>query len=121
MVRGDNELSFEFHQSVIASAQTRGFLRGAHPGARRPFQPAMSKLPTTPPPFTPGLPLRRTLFSTLAVGTLMLTGCGGSGGGGSGIPAFFPTTTGTPAAVAPAPKAPGPGKKHGHGKKGKKG
>ncbi|WP_445289526.1 S-layer protein [Variovorax atrisoli] len=67
----------------------------------------MSKLPTTPPPFTPALPLRRTLFSTLAVGTLMLTGCGGSGGGGSGIPAFFPTATGTPAAVAPAP-APAP-------------
>ena len=62
----------------------------------------MSTFPTALPTT---LPFRRSLFSTLAIGTLALAGCGG--GGGSSAPAFFPTTPGTPTAVAPAP-APAP-------------
>jgi hypothetical protein len=48
-------------------------------------------------------PFRRTLFSTLAVGTLMLAGCGG----GSDGPGFVPLPTATAPTPAPAP-APAP-------------
>ena len=64
----------------------------------------MSTFPTALPTT---LPFRRSLFSTLAIGTLALAGCGG--GGGSSAPAFFPTTPSTPTAAAPAPgPAPAP-------------
>ncbi|MGJ7565656.1 S-layer protein [Variovorax sp. GB1R11] len=57
--------------------------------------------------FPAALPFRRTLFSTLAVGTLMLAGCGG--GGSSNGAAFVPLTPGTPTAAAPAtPAQPAP-------------
>lgn len=48
-------------------------------------------------------PFRRTLFSTLAIGTLMLAGCGG----GSDAPGFVPLPTATAPAPAPSP-APAP-------------
>jgi len=57
----------------------------------------MSSYFSTVPPF------RRTLFSTLALGTLMLAGCGGSSDG----PGFLPLPP-PPVAVAPAPPAPAP-------------
>lgn len=49
------------------------------------------------------LPFRRTLFSTLAFGTLLLAGCGGGSSNGA---AFIPLTPATPTAAAPATPAP---------------
>uniref|UniRef100_UPI000D367333 S-layer protein n=1 Tax=unclassified Variovorax TaxID=663243 RepID=UPI000D367333 len=59
------------------------------------------RLPAVPP-------FRRTLYATLALGTLMLAACGG-GGGGSGVALLpaAPAPAPAPAAVAPAP-APAP-------------
>lgn len=55
------------------------------------------------PSFSIAPPFRRTLFSTLAVGTLMLGGCGGSSDG----PGFVPLPTAAAPAPAPSP-APAP-------------
>lgn len=63
-----------------------------------------------PHPFAPhslpaALPFRRSLFSTLAVATLMLAGCGGGSNGAGFVP--LPTTSPMPpVAVAPADPAP---------------
>ncbi|MFM9925927.1 S-layer protein [Variovorax sp. H27-G14] len=61
---------------------------------------------STPPSLPAGLPFRRTLFSTLAIGTLMLAGCGGGSNGSAFFP-VMPTAPATPVAAAPAaPVAP---------------
>jgi hypothetical protein len=52
-----------------------------------------------------GLPFRRTLFSTLAVATLLLAGCGG-GSNGAGFVQLPPSSPAAPVAAAPTDPAP---------------
>lgn len=61
----------------------------------------MSILPTV-------LPLPRSLLSTLALGTLMLAGCGGGSSNGTAFFPVAPNTPGTPATVAPPTTTPSP-------------